>query len=442
MSLTGPAGAGIVGLTDKKKNPCHAQGYFRGISDMSAESSYCTLTVAVTAQSAHTLEPYIAALTASRKAKNRFIEFGAGASGGRPPESLEDRIRNFAKWRPLNLMVVQWTEDAGVMSRLGKLAKDLNVDVLYIRNQPDRIIRRILMVTGGGTHSIEGLRISSELASAWKVPIEVLRIVRDSDSLRAQEPIMEEYLRQVWELTRFQLRMMELTTPITLRIASSVVGEIVCNSRQDDLVVLGGPNTWRLEQHLAGSIPYDVAQSLSCPMLMVCAGKRGHVALHEVFWEETIRMNLKPDDKWDAIAQLVDTLVTEQQVPAELREQIVEAAWERERILPTSPGYGTAIPHAAIPQFKGIVGSLGICPDGVDFGQPGQPPVHFIYLLLTPKENYSEYLVVLSRIARMMYRAELRKSIIDCNTPAEVAALIDTESRRDDMKLDETTPEL
>ena len=442
MSLTSPAGAGIVGLTDRKKNPCHAQGFFGRISDMPAETSYRTLAVVINSQSAQTLEPYIAALTASRKAKIRFIEVGAGSSHDRSPESLQDRIRNLAKELPFNLMFVQWTEDAELMSRLGKLAKDLNVDVLYIRNQPDRIIRRILMVTGGGTHSIEGLRISRELASAWKIPIEVLRIVRVSDSSRAQDPMMEEYVRQVWELTRFQLRMMELTTPITLRVASSVVREIVSNSKPDDLVVLGGPSTWRLQQHLAGSIPYDIAQGLSCPMLMVCARKRGNTALREVFWEETIRINLKPDDKWDAIAQLVDTLVAERQVPAELRDQIVQAAWERERILPTSAGYGTAIPHAAIPEFKGIVGSLGICPEGVDFGQSNQSPVHFIYLLLTPKENYGEYLVVLSRIARMMYHPQLQKSLMDCATPAEVAALIDRESRREDMKLDEMTPEL
>lgn len=398
---------------------------------MSAEANYRIVTVAMTPQSARSLERYIAVLTAARQAEHQLIVIGNADSHERLLDSVQEEIQDLACRRLFDLMMVEWVEDADLMSRLGKLARDLNVDVLFVRDQPDRVIRRILILTGGGTHSIEGLRVSRELASAWNSPIEVLRIIRVKDQPLLQTPLMKEYLRQVWELTRFQLRMMELPTPIKLRVASSVVEEIVSRSREDDLIVLGGPNPWRLEQHLAGSIPHDIARSVSCPLLMVSARKKGHASLHEIFWEDTVRMNLKSLDKWDAIAQLVDALVTERQVPIELRDQVLEAAWERECLLPTSAGYETAIPHAAIAEFKGIVGALGICPEGIDFGSLNQNPVRFIFLLLTPKENYSEYLVVLSRIARLMYNVQVRQQLLCCKTPAEVAALIDRESRQE-----------
>ena len=60
----------------------------------------------------------------------------------------------------------------------------------------------------------------------------------------------------------------------------------------------------------------------------------------------------------------------------------------------------------------------------MDFGSPDGQPVHFIFLLLTPQQNYRNYIPVLAQIASLMRIGRMRPAFLACQTPAEVKALL------------------
>ena len=51
-------------------------------------------------------------------------------------------------------------------------------------------------------------------------------------------------------------------------------------------------------------------------------------------------------------------------------------------------------------------------------------PVHFIFLLLTPQQNYRSYIPVLAQIATLMHTEEARSAFLRCQTPSELMAVI------------------
>ena len=97
---------------------------------------------------------------------------------------------------------------------------------------------------------------------------------------------------------------------------------------------------------------------------MVRSAAANDLQLSRIFWEHTIRLDLAPKDKWDAIAQMVDALIEEKQIPASERHTVLEAALDRERKGSTSLGHGTAIPHCAHPRSRRDHRLLGDLPAG------------------------------------------------------------------------------
>ena len=103
---------------------------------------------------------------------------------------------------------------------------------------------------------------------------------------------------------------------------------------------------------------------------------------------------------------------------------IRETALAREKETSTSIGHEIAVPHARIPNLPGVIGCMGICPEGVDFEGPYREPVRFVFLLLTPQQNYRSYIPVLAQIATLMRPDDTRQQFLQCQTPTEVTALI------------------
>ncbi|MED5413699.1 MAG: PTS sugar transporter subunit IIA, partial [Candidatus Latescibacterota bacterium] len=80
--------------------------------------------------------------------------------------------------------------------------------------------------------------------------------------------------------------------------------------------------------------------------------------------------------------------------------------------------------HAPLPEGGGLIGALGICPEGVDFDGMSGDVVRYIFLLLTPQQNYRSYIPVLGQIAQLMHTDETRSAFLHCQTPSDLTALI------------------
>ena len=96
-----------------------------------------------------------------------------------------------------------------------------------------------------------------------------------------------------------------------------------------DLVVVGASNDWRQEEYLSGSIPDKIANRVACSALMVRSAVTNDLKLSSIFWEQMIRLDLRPTDKWDAINQMIEVLIEEEQFPSTQRQRVLESALER-----------------------------------------------------------------------------------------------------------------
>ena len=331
-----------------------------------------------------------------------------------------------SRWN-CNMMVMGWKakveRDAILASANRTLAKSLKIDTLIFKNRNFQPASRIMVPTAGGSHSMVSLQVANDLAGRWNSQLDIVRVARDGSS-KPDDPLLDRYCAQLLEDTHLQLQLLGIDAPINILPAPEVIPPIVARAQQSDLVVLGASNDWRQDDYLAGSIPDEIASQVPCSVLMVRSAGNGAPFLGNILWENTIRLNMRPTDKWDAITQMIDALVEEKQIPQPERDKVLAAAFERERQSSTAMGHETAIPHAPIPDLPALIGCMAICPDGVDFEGPKDEPVHFIFLLLTPQQNYRNYIPVLAQIATLIRPEETRKAFLDCQIPSEVTALL------------------
>ncbi|MBT4976886.1 MAG: PTS transporter subunit EIIA [Gemmatimonadetes bacterium] len=342
-------------------------------------------------------------------------------------EDVTTEIQQAIRRWSCNMMLMAWNadvdRDAILASENRALTKDIDVDTLIFKEKESGPVRRILVPFGGGNHSLMGVQIAYDLAKTWGAELEILRIARDP-ICDLTDPILQRYCSQLTKDTHLQLELLGIHEPLTVIPSVDVVTPIVERAKGRDLVVLGASNDWRHDEHLAGSIPDEIAYEVPCSVLMVRSAAASGLQLSRIFWEHTVRLDLAPKDKWDAITLIIDALIEEKQIPAGERGTVLEAALAREHKGSTSLGHGTAIPHAPIPDLPGIIGCLAICPQGVDFEGPTDEPTQFIFLLLTPEQNYRSYIPILAQIATLMRNGTTRGDMLAAQTPSEITAIL------------------
>ncbi len=104
--------------------------------------------------------------------------------------------------------------------------------------------------------------------------------------------------------------------------------------------------------------------------------------------------------------------------------RIVDALAERERLGSTSVGGGFAIPHCKIDGLDTIWVSVARFADGIDFGGADGEEERFLFVVLSPADQASLHLQVLSQIARLLKRADCRRDLLEArNVDAVVAAI-------------------
>ncbi len=342
-------------------------------------------------------------------------------------DDVTDVLSQSLKRWSCNMMIMGWKADIDRTAVLAasnrSLTKDMDVDTLIFKDRSFHPAQRILVPTGGGPHSILGIQIAYDLAQHWGAELEILRIARDNQC-NPDDPLFNRYCAQLAQDTKLQLRLLNIDAPITILAATDVVEAVVGHAEERDLVVVGASNDWRQEEYLSGSIPDKIANRVPCSALMVRSAVTNQLRLSSIFWEQMIRLELRPKDKWDAIGQMIEVLIEEEQFPSTQRQRVLEAALNREQQSSTALGHNTAIPHAPIPDLPGMIGCLGICPDGLDFEGRTDEKVHFIFLLLTPQQNYRSYIPILAQIASLVRSDDMRHALLSSQTPSEVTALL------------------
>ena len=85
------------------------------------------------------------------------------------------------------------------------------------------------------------------------------------------------------------------------------------------------------------------------------------MSLANLLSAEQIIPEMQATERWSAIVELIDLLVSLGKIRPADRDPILAALKQREETMSTGIGFGIGIPHASTDQIGEVVGALGRC---------------------------------------------------------------------------------
>ena len=133
--------------------------------------------------------------------------------------------------------------------------------------------------------------------------------------------------------------------------------------------------------------------------------------LGDILTKEQIITDLQATDRWLAIDELINNLVSTGKVRAENHDAIAAVVKKRESSMSTGIGFGIGIPHASTDLIQEVVGALGRSRNGVNFDALDNQPVNLVMLFLVPQGQFQKHLHTLANIAKLLHRADFRQAL-------------------------------
>jgi PTS system fructose-specific IIC component len=137
---------------------------------------------------------------------------------------------------------------------------------------------------------------------------------------------------------------------------------------------------------------------------------------------EAIVMEIKAKDKIEALNELVEHMVLNKYVKD--GEAFVKALAKRENLESTGIGDGIAIPHARTDAVQDLVLAFARSPQGVDFSSIDGKPSYLIFLIASPENKKSEYIMALAKLSRLLRKLPVREKLRNAKDPDEVLSVI------------------
>jgi PTS system nitrogen regulatory IIA component len=127
--------------------------------------------------------------------------------------------------------------------------------------------------------------------------------------------------------------------------------------------------------------------------------------------------------KRDALLALADNLANAPQVKN--RQELAAEILKREDLMSTAIGRGIAIPHVRLSSVTDLVVSVGISQsDIIDFQTLDDQPVRLLFMIAAAYNQHAYYLQTLSYFSTKLKNKDLRTSLMQAKTPAEVYGLL------------------
>ena len=138
--------------------------------------------------------------------------------------------------------------------------------------------------------------------------------------------------------------------------------------------------------------------------------RRKEVSILEYFSARGIIAAIKQNDKNKTIMELCGLADSQEDMPDS--ETIYEAVIKRENEMGTGMEEGLAVPHARLSVIKQPVIFLGRSASGIDWNTPDGKLVRFIFLILTPADDYDSQVQILGFIAKAISKEQRRDAIM------------------------------
>ena len=146
--------------------------------------------------------------------------------------------------------------------------------------------------------------------------------------------------------------------------------------------------------------------------------------LADLLTKEQVVTELKATDRWEAIEELIELLVSNGHVKFEHRDAILSVVKKREMSMSTGIGFGIGIPHASTDLIDEVTGAFGRSKNGVNFDALDNQPVTLVMLFLMPQGQFQKHLHTLAKIAKVLHKKEFRKLLEDADDAAEMYQII------------------
>jgi mannitol/fructose-specific phosphotransferase system IIA component (Ntr-type) len=139
--------------------------------------------------------------------------------------------------------------------------------------------------------------------------------------------------------------------------------------------------------------------------------------------------DLQARERWPAILELVESLVSSGLVEPADKEGILRALELREQTMSTGIGFGIAIPHASSDRVNRVVAAFGRSKHGIEFGSLDNVPVQFIVMFVVPKDQFQIHLRTLAAIAKFLNDRGVRERLTVAESPDEILKIFQVPGR-------------
>jgi mannitol/fructose-specific phosphotransferase system IIA component (Ntr-type) len=158
-------------------------------------------------------------------------------------------------------------------------------------------------------------------------------------------------------------------------------------------------------------------------------GNSGEMGAHsmnlgDILSSDNILPDMTATNRWEAIDELVQQLVTTTKVQPENRDAIVAVVKKRESSMSTGIGFGIGIPHASTDLIQEVVGALGRSKKGIEFDALDNQPVNLVVLFLVPQGQFQKHLHTLASIAKLLHVKEFRQELEQASSAAQMFEII------------------
>ena len=148
----------------------------------------------------------------------------------------------------------------------------------------------------------------------------------------------------------------------------------------------------------------------------------------DILKKEHILADLIFNDKEGVLEEISEFLVKKGAI--KIKQPLLVALIEREKLGSTGIGENVAIPHAKLEEVNSIVTFFGRSQKGVEFDSLDQKPVHFICLVIAPINSTGLHLKALARISRLLKNPNLRDAVMYATNVDQIYSILADEDSK------------
>jgi mannitol/fructose-specific phosphotransferase system IIA component (Ntr-type) len=147
------------------------------------------------------------------------------------------------------------------------------------------------------------------------------------------------------------------------------------------------------------------------------------MALADILSAEQIIPEMRASERWPAIVELIDLLVSQNKIKLPDRDSILASLKQREETMSTGIGFGIAIPHCSSDRLEEVVAAFGRSSSGIEFDALDNAPVKFVVLFIVPKNQFQTHLRTLASIAKFLNDRSVRENLANAKSANDILGI-------------------